>query len=237
LTYALVISLVLHLLAFGYFLFGERRGAKDAYPRIMSVDLVSLPPISRGTPAGVETPGKSDAETVKPKPQTKVEQKPEEPRLAELEKRKKPSTKTKKKQPQSQAKEQKEEKKPAKGESPGIDKDKLGLPAGVEFGSEFGTAKLEGASFETPTYLNILFAKIKYRWDNPYEGSEKTTCTIYFVILRNGDIVDAAIEISSGIAAFDQSALRAVLSSKPPPLPLEYAGNQLGIHLEFQYLP
>jgi len=97
--------------------------------------------------------------------------------------------------------------------------------------------QLEGASFETPTYLNILFAKIKYRWDNPFQGIEKIACTIYFTILRNGDVVDVAIELSSGVAAFDQSALRAVLSSSPPPLPLEYTGNQLGIHLQFQYIP
>ena len=63
------------------------------------------------------------------------------------------------------------------------------------------------------------------------------TCTIYFTVLRNGHIIDAAVESPSGIAAFDQSALRAVMSSKPPPLPLEYTGNQLGIHLQFQYLP
>ena len=54
---------------------------------------------------------------------------------------------------------------------------------------------------------------------------------------ENGDVVDVTIELSSGVAAFDQSALRAVLSSSPPPLPLEYTGNQLGIHLQFQYLP
>jgi len=199
----------------------------------MSVDLVSLPPVSRGAPSVVEKPG-SEAEAVKAKLQSKVETKPETPHVAEVEAQKKTPTKKSQVQPRTQVKESKSA---AKTDAAGAGAEKLGLPEGVEMGSEFGAAKVEGGTFETPTYLNILFAKIKYRWENPFEGQEKTSCVIYFSIMRNGSIIDATIEQSSGIAAFDQSALRAVLSSRPPPLPLEYTGEQLGVHLEFQYLP
>lgn len=236
-TYAVIISTILHLLVFTYLLFGEQREKTKAYPRIMTVDLVSLPPISRGVPEGTETPGQPQAKSVKTKPQSKVEQAPESAHLAEIQKKKKPTPK----KPQTQQVDIKDvsdaKKKADDSLKPGIDKDKLGLPEGVDLGSEFGTVQLDGASFETPTYLNILFAKIKNRWDNPYQGIDKITCTIYFTILLNGDVVDATVEQSSGIAAFDQSAFRAVLSSNPPPLPLEYTGNQLGVHLIFQYLP
>jgi len=236
LTYAIVISVILHLLVFIYIIFGGKAIQKDAYPRIMTVDLVSMPPISKGKPAGTETPGKTEAKAIKPKAETKVEQKPDAPRLAEIEKKKRQPRKKPKQKPKTQAETSKNNTS-KNAEKSGIDEDRLGLPEGVEFGSEFGTVRLEGASFETPTYLNILFAKIKYRWDNPFQGMDTISCFVYFTILRNGDLADATVETSSGIAAFDQSALRAVLSSKPPPLPLEYTGNQLGVHLQFKFVP
>lgn len=235
-NYAIIASLVLHLLAFSYFLWGEGHPQKNAYPKIMTVDLVSLPPISRGISAGTETPGSPESGAAKPKAQTKVEQKPETPHLAQVENRKKQSTK-KPPKPQTKAEKADKEIKTDPKTPPGEDKERFGLPQGVETGSEFGSVRLEGASFETPTYLNIVFAKIKNRWDNPYQSTEKTACVVYFTILQNGGIVDAIIEQSSGIPAFDQSALRAVMSANPPPLPLEYSGNQLGIHLQFQFLP
>lgn len=234
-TYAVLISFVLHLALFTFLLVGGNHGPQNAYPRIMTVDLVSLPPISRGTPSGTETPGL--AEATKAKAQTKVEAESKNTHLAEIEKQKRQPTKKPKPKPAVAAKKDENAKKPQDESKQGIPEPDYGLPEGVDIGSEFGTVQLEGADFETPTYLNILFAKIKNRWDNPFEGVEKIVCTIYFTILRNGDIVDAAVEQSSGVTAFDQSALRAVLSSKPPPLPLEYSGEQLGIHLQFQYLP
>lgn len=234
-SYALLISFILHLFLFIYLFIGGNHGGQQAYPRIMTVDLVSLPPISRGIPSGTETPGQ--AEPAKAKAQTKVEPSPQNTHLAEIEKKKLPAKK--KPEPKAAASTKKEESqdKNKNAAKQGLPEPQYGLPEGVDFGSEFGTVELEGASFETPTYLNILFAKVKNRWDNPFQGMDKIVCTIYFTILRNGDIVDAAVEQSSGVAAFDQSALRAVLSSKPPPLPLEYSGEQLGIHLQFQYLP
>ena len=57
-------------------------------------------------------------------------------------------------------------------------------------------------------------------------------------IMKDGRIKDAKIETSSGFELFDQAALRAVLSTNPlPPLPREYTGESLGVHLEFEYSP
>jgi len=237
LNYAIIISLVLHMSVFTYMLWGEKRPQKEAYPKIMSVDLVSLPPISRGKTTGSDAPGSPQTVEAKPKAQTKVEETPKTPHVAEVNKDKKTNPKKPAPKPPTKAEKADGEKKDDKSTQPGKGEDRYGLPQGVDIGSEFGTVNLEGASFETPTYLNILFGKIKNNWDNPFQGADKVVCTIYFTILRQGNIVDAIIEKSSGIAAFDQSTLRAVMSSNPPPLPLEYTGNQLGIHLQFQYLP
>jgi TonB family protein len=112
-----------------------------------------------------------------------------------------------------------------------------GLPEGVDLGSEFGFARLDATGFDSPYYLNVLFGKIRNQWENPFEGPDTVQCTIYFVISRDGKIIDSAIEKPSGISAYDQAALRAVLSSRPPPLPGQFGSDELGIHLEFQYIP
>jgi periplasmic protein TonB len=218
---AVIASLAIHIFVFSYFIIGERRGKADAYPKIMSVDLVSLPPMSKGTPDGAQQIG----DMPKAKQRKIIPENPNNAHMTEVQKNKKP------------ARQQTPEELEKANKKPGKSNLGAGMPEGVTYGSEFGNASLEGGSFETPTYINILFAKIKGRWDNPYQGGEKITCVIYFTIERAGNISDGTIEKSSGIAAFDQSALRAVLSASPPPLPIEFTGNQLGIHLEFQFLP
>jgi TonB family protein len=220
LRFALIASLTIHFIVFGYFLIGERRGTADAYPKITTVDLVSLPPISKGTPGGAQQVG----DLPKAKQRQIIPETPSGAHMTDLQNKKKPK---RERSPEEIAK---ANKKPGQGEQG------EGLPEGVVYGSEFGDVSLEGGAFETPTYLNILFAKIKNRWDNPYQSGDKISCIIYFTIERTGNIADATIEQSSGISAFDQSALRAVLSASPPPLPIEYSGTQLGIHLEFQFL-
>ncbi len=217
---ALIVSLFLHAALFGYFIIGGNRGTEAAYPKIMSVDLVSMPSMAKGVEGGSEDFGKPE----QTKPKTKVAEPPKTAHMTEVQKNKKP------------ARQQKPQDTPPSGKA-ADSRAKPGLPQGVDYGSEFGDVSVEGGSFETPTYLNILFAKIKNRWDNPFQGSDKIACVIYFTIEKGGAISDATIEMSSGIAAFDQSALRAVLNSSPPPLPLEYSGTQLGIHLQFQFLP
>jgi len=89
----------------------------------------------------------------------------------------------------------------------------------------------------SPYYLSLVFGKIRDLWDNPVEASTILRVTIYFKILRDGQIIDAQVEKSSGIDLYDQSAMRAILSGIPfPPLPTEYTGEYLGIHLEFEYI-
>jgi TonB family protein len=56
-----------------------------------------------------------------------------------------------------------------------------------------------------------------------------------FQVLRNGKIVNINIEKSSGRYLFDQAAQRAVYSANPlPPLPDEFGGEHLSVHIEFE---
>jgi TonB family protein len=104
-------------------------------------------------------------------------------------------------------------------------------------GNGISAATLDGSGLGSPYYLTLVFGKIRDGWDNPVETSATLTVTVYFKILKDGQVLDAQVEKSSGIDLFDQSALRSILSSVPfPPLPVEYTGDYLGIHLEFEYV-
>ena len=114
-------------------------------------------------------------------------------------------------------------------------KDELGAQYGL--GNGISAATVDGAGFGSSYYLSLVFGKIRDLWDNPVEASDILRVTIYFKILRDGQIIDAQVEKSSSIELFDQSSMRAILSSIPfPPLPTEYTGEYLGIHLEFEYI-
>jgi TonB family protein len=188
----------------------------------MMVHLSSPPPA-----LGIQTPQvqQTSTQAIKPK---KIEQPSDETRMAEVNRLKRPKRQeTKQTSPP-------EEKIPQKETAESKSK---GLPEGVNLGSEFGFARLDATGFDSPYFLNVLFSKIRNQWENPFEGQDTVQCTIYFVISREGRIVDSAIEKSSGIVAYDQAALRAVLNSKPPPLPGQFGSDELGVHLEFQYIP
>jgi TonB family protein len=188
----------------------------------MMVHLASPPPS-----LGVQNPRieQTQAQAVKPK---KIESPQDEARMAEVNRLKRP------KRQQPKAIPLPEEPNPSKEIA---ESKSRGLPEGVDLGSEFGFARLDATGFDSPYYLNVLFGKIRNQWENPFEGPDTVQCTIYFVISRDGKIIDSAIEKPSGISAYDQAALRAVLSSRPPPLPGQFGSDELGIHLEFQYIP
>jgi TonB family protein len=221
--WAIIGSLVIHSF-FIVLVFTNSEGKTRAYPKVIPVRLASPPPLR-----GVEKSTAAEAPAEKAVQKTKKADKPDEKtRMAEINKRKKPKRKAP--EPKPSVKEEPSKKKATESQN-------AGLPEGVELGSEFGSARLDAVGFDSPYYLNVLFSKIRSRWDNPYEGMDSVHCVIYFVVDRGGRISDSAIEKSSGFASYDHAALRAVLAAKPPPLPNQFGSNELGIHLEFKYLP
>jgi|WetSurMetagenome_2_1015567.scaffolds.fasta_scaffold70340_2 TonB family protein len=101
-------------------------------------------------------------------------------------------------------------------------------------------ARIEGAeALGYSYYLNVILTRINDNWINPYVGSAKTlTATVMFVIERDGTVRDVKIEKKSGDATYDASCERALLvTDKLPPLPPEFPGPQLKLHLEFEQKP
>jgi len=102
-----------------------------------------------------------------------------------------------------------------------------------------GDISLDTKEFPYGWYLTGITNKIENRWSTlevEILSGEIKKVIIKFKILRNGRIERAEIEKSSGFTPFDNSALRAVLSSAPlPPLPKDFGEDHLVIHFGFEY--
>ena len=119
---------------------------------------------------------------------------------------------------------------PSSGESAGGG---AGGPVGAG-----GNVGVSGAAFDSDFqfsyYIQRMLVAIGMNWFKPSQGGSVSP-VVHFKIEKDGTVSDAAVERSSGLPFVDRAALRAVLSSSPlPPLPAEYAGSQLGVHLKFE---
>lgn len=104
--------------------------------------------------------------------------------------------------------------------------------------SESGGLKIDTKDFPFAYYLTILQNRVQNNWQPPYQTStqqEKMSTIVGFQVLRNGKIVNVSVEKSSGRYLYDQAAQRAVYSANPlPPLPDEFSGEHLSVHIEFE---
>ncbi len=117
---------------------------------------------------------------------------------------------------------------------------RIGLGDGSGSGPGSGYGDQVGLSdFPYQYYLQIISDRVSSSWftalvDPGVSGTFYTT--VYFKILRNGQVADLTVKESSGIASLDMSAQRAIQISAPfPPLPSDYDGAYLGIHLIFEH--
>jgi len=112
-----------------------------------------------------------------------------------------------------------------------------GAGSGFGFGSEY-SSQVGLAAFPYTYYLQILVDTVSSNW---YTSQLRTGIsgeyftTVFFKISRNGQISDVDVIEKSGIRALDISAVRAIQSSRFPPLPTEYEGEFLAIRLIFEH--
>jgi TonB family protein len=99
-----------------------------------------------------------------------------------------------------------------------------------------GQVAVDDVNFEFAYYLQIVRAQIARNWTPPAGSQPGTRAEVYFRVSRAGEITGLRIEHGAGDSVFDESALRAVvITGQLPPLPLGYAGADLGIHFGFEY--
>lgn len=107
-------------------------------------------------------------------------------------------------------------------------------PAGAGGNVGIGGARFDQADFTYDYYALQIQIAIGSNWFKPSQ-SGGTAPVIHFRIEKDGTITDPVIEKSSGLPFVDRAAMRAILSSSPlPPLPAEYRGTHLGVHLKFE---
>jgi len=78
--------------------------------------------------------------------------------------------------------------------------------------------------------------KVSEKWDPRTQAAEAgRRALVLFEIGREGQITNPKIEWSSGNTEYDRAALRAVIDASPfPPLPREFTGRVLRVHLGFE---
>lgn len=89
--------------------------------------------------------------------------------------------------------------------------------------------------FEYAYYIRQMLGKINEHWQRTAVRGTAIV-VIRFTIARDGRVLDAEVETSSGLSILDRASLRAVVLADPlPPLPNSYPRDQVGVHLRFTY--
>ncbi|HEY7517497.1 MAG TPA: TonB family protein [Methylomirabilota bacterium] len=110
------------------------------------------------------------------------------------------------------------------------------VPLGRHDGSPQGSGPmtLNVSDFPFAWYLSRVQAKVTERWAGKALPGQQPVAV--FEINREGQVSRLAIEKSSGNTYYDQAALRAITEANPfPPLPAEFTGQTLRVHLGFNF--
>ena len=100
-------------------------------------------------------------------------------------------------------------------------------------GGGAGAAITDYANFCCPEYLSTLVQLVQRNWQQN-QGVDGTVM-IKFTIQRNGAITNVQVEKQS-VPFLDLAAQRAVVQTRQlPPLPPAFTGDQLTVHLLFQF--
>ncbi len=226
---AATISLLLHLVAAIALTAGIPRARRPSVRLTgMPVEIVSLtsPPSIRASAPRAATPAVETRKPEKPAPrQTATIKRPEKSKAQPVPVKEPPA----KRQDLSASK-------ASEGDSTGVIRSRVGFGGGGQGSLELG---VEGPISPYAYYLMSVRDKVASNWNPPAGVAAKgreLAAMINFRIDRSGKIVASYIEEPSGAGVFDQAGLRAIVQSDPlPPLPRDYAGDWLGIHLRFLY--
>lgn len=202
---SVLFSIFFHTLLFTAFIvLPSRSRAFRSTAKIYEVELVSMPKVVEEAPKAAENRPVSRPTEPVPKPITQPKKKVEK---APIEDRKE---------------------KPA--ETASVDS-----TTAAGGGSQ---VKVEGEDFPYSYYLSLIRYRIQENWRPPYQNvgeGEKMSAVVGFRVLRNGRVESIALEQSSNRFLFDQAAERAVRSlGFLPPLPDEFVGEHLTVHIEFE---
>jgi TonB family protein len=106
---------------------------------------------------------------------------------------------------------------------------------GLSTGGGMGSGSyLDVKGFCCPDYLVTMIQVIKSNWSARQQVAGVSM--VVFRIQRDGRLTDIELERSSGFAALDLTAQRALfVTQKLPPLPAAFPDDHLTVHLKFEY--
>lgn len=253
--FAVILSVILHISLFALAIYIPRIQGNSG--TIYYVDLMSMPGGGGGggnktdTQAQLTDPGSVRDLTVKKEPPKSKLSYPdrEKKKASPKKKKKKEKAVTVVKRKKINNKFKKENSNPIttrrKSASDGL---RTGIASGSGGGTGGGTGSGSGPGFGDGTgsgnfpyayYIQTLRNKISASWYSSLVSpglKGKYTASVYFRILRNGNVSDLKLEQKSGNNSLDLSSLRAIRAASPfPPLPPDFAGRYLGVHFEFEW--
>ena len=89
-------------------------------------------------------------------------------------------------------------------------------------------------------YIALVEGKIVNNWKPTQLNFGKravVSCTVHFRIARNGTVSQVSLVRNSGVGVYDRESLRAVTTTRLPPLPPQFKGTSLGITFIFNQEP
>lgn len=95
-------------------------------------------------------------------------------------------------------------------------------------------------NFPFAWYLANVEGQIARNWRPRQLGfgeRSRVSCAVHFVIARNGAVSQVTVVQGSSVGVYDREALRAVQSTRLPPLPPQYGGSTLGVTFIFNLEP
>jgi len=108
----------------------------------------------------------------------------------------------------------------------------FGLSTGGAGGD--GGVKLDVEGFCCPEYVSEMRDRIIKNWNQNQRAAG--IVTMKYTIQRSGLITNIEVEVSSGNPVLDLAAQRALVNTRTlAPLPSGFAGQQLPVHLKFEY--
>ncbi len=94
------------------------------------------------------------------------------------------------------------------------------------------------SNFPFAWYLSQVEGRIAANWRPRQLGFRNSiACSVHFVIGRSGVVSQVTLSEGSGVGLYDREALRAIQTTRLPPLPPQYSGANLGVTFIFNLEP
>lgn len=239
LTRMMILSLAAHAAVITIITFAPAlRSAPPANANVMTISIAGAPgPIQGRNPMAGRAVQEAVPETAKPRAVTPPA--PPKPEMVEPVKTAKPA-------PKAAAKPEPKKEEPARSRTPSqgaevkpgdarADTKGAAIPFGglATGGGGMNNAYTDFGDFCCPEYLTTMTRLIYGNWQakQGVEGSN----VVRFVVKRDGTISDVTVEQGANQFLNMASQRALALTKQLPPLPAAFTGNQLTVHLAFQY--